>query len=91
LTEALFGYYAFVDYAWSASSSAGVQYSTAELALPSSPRAREVELYYSRQLSEFHRVRLGLSHLDRDDSSNTTAFMIQYTAFVGSHGHGMNW
>ncbi|MBK8177656.1 MAG: hypothetical protein IPK67_01860 [Planctomycetes bacterium] len=85
------GLLAFADYAWSRSSSAGVQYSQAELPDGNETLARELEVYYTRALSEFHRVRFAVTAFDSETDSDSLRFAIQYTAFVGAHGHGVNW
>ena len=91
LDGGLFGYYAFADYAFNLRDSVGVQYSDVELAREGNPNADQVELYFTRQLSEFQRIRFALSRFDIDGGEDTTAFLVQYTGFVGAHSHGINW
>ncbi len=84
------GWYAFADWAWNQKHSVGLQYSTAELG--SDIDASELEVYYSRLFSEFHRLRLVGSNFDSDaEDSDSLRFAIQYTVVVGAHGHGINW
>jgi hypothetical protein len=90
--ESVGGYYAFVDYAWSPFQSAGVQYSQAEIADGNGTELSEIELYYTRKFSEYHRLRFDVSSFDSDlEDEDSLRFAIQYTAFVGAHGHGVNW
>lgn len=85
------GWLAFADHAWSAYDSAGVQVSTAELPDGASSRSTEYTAYYTRLFSEFHRIRFEVSELDSDADPDSTRVAVQYTAFVGAHGHGVNW
>lgn len=85
------GYLAFVDYAWTRNDSAGIEVSSAELADTAGSDVHEVSAYYTRMLSEFHRLRFQATGFDNDGGSDSVRFAIQYTAFVGAHGHGVNW
>ncbi len=88
--DAQAGWYAFVDWAWNQKHSVGLQYSAVELG--PDVDAAEVELYYSRLFSEFHRIRLVASSYDTDVADgDSLRFAIQYTVTVGAHGHGLNW
>ncbi len=83
---------AYIDYAWNRNNSAGIQYSRAELADASDSDLTEVELYYTRWLSEFQRVRLVGSWFDDGGADeDSLRLAVQYTAVVGAHGHGINW
>ncbi|MCY2960200.1 MAG: hypothetical protein NTY35_08540 [Planctomycetota bacterium] len=89
-TRSQAGWYAFVDWAWNQKHSVGVQYSTVELGPDTD--AAELEVYYTRLFSEFHRIRLVASSYDTDvDEGDALRFAIQYTVTVGAHGHGLNW
>jgi hypothetical protein len=91
LDDSVFGYYLFADYAWSRFQSAGAQFSTAELADTGDSDASEIEVYYTRWLSEFHRLRFVVASTEDDTSDDALRFAVQYTGIVGAHGHGINW
>jgi hypothetical protein len=84
------GWYAYADWGWNQKHSVGAQYSSIEFGEDSD--AAEVELYYTRAFSEFHRLRFVASGLDTDaPDGDALRFAIQYTVIVGAHGHGLNW
>ena len=85
------GYYAFVDYGWTQFDSAGVQYSAREAAHDGDLSRSELDLYYTRHLSEFLRLRVGVTFGTDDDGPDSTRAAVQLTSFVGPHGHGLNW
>jgi len=91
LDDSVFGYYGFADYAWSRFHSAGAQFSAAEIPDAAGSDVSELELYYTRWFSEFHRLRLVLASIADDTSADSLRLAVQYTAFVGAHGHGVNW
>lgn len=91
ISDDLNGFYIFGDYAWDKSNSVGLQYSQVEAPEASTPDVSETEAYYTHMFSEFHRLRLATSALDRDEGEDSLRFAIQYTVFVGAHGHGVNW
>lgn len=92
LDDSVGGYYAFADYAWDRFHSAGVQYSRARLADGLDTDVAEADVYYTRLFSEFHRLRFAATALDSDaDDADSVRIAIQYTAFIGAHGHGVNW
>lgn len=92
LDHSVGGYYAFADYAWSPFNSMGIQYSQAELPDGNGTDVAEADVYYTHQFSEFHRVRFEVTSFDSDlADADSVGFAIQYTAFVGAHGHGVNW
>lgn len=84
-----FGCYAFADYAWSEYGSAGVQYGRADLAEDPDEDASELDLYTTRHLTEFRRLRFGVT-LGDGVEADTRAY-VQFTNFFGSHAHGINW
>ncbi len=90
--ETVFGFYGFLDYAWSKYRSAGVQYSRATLSDAAETELSEIELYTTRWLSEYHRLRL-VGVWSNDDTADEDSYRValQYTAIIGSHGHGINW
>ncbi|MBI5434117.1 MAG: hypothetical protein HZA52_14890 [Planctomycetes bacterium] len=85
------GYYVFGDYAWSRSDSAGVQFSAVEVPEAGSPDLSELELYYTHWFSEYHRLRFVAAQIDAEVDPDATRFAVQYTVFLGSHQHGLNW
>ncbi|MCK6448788.1 MAG: hypothetical protein L6Q99_20530 [Planctomycetes bacterium] len=89
--ETTSGFYVFGDYAWTKNDSAGVQFSTCELPEAGTPDLAEVELYYTHWFSEYHRLRFAATQTDVDAGSDATRFAVQYTVFLGSHQHGLNW
>ena len=90
LDEDVGGWYAFADYAWSPYQSVGLQYS--EVELPDRTDVGEVEAYYTRMFSEFHRLRFAVAALESDaEGEDSLRLAVQYTALLGAHGHGVNW
>jgi hypothetical protein len=86
------GWYAFFDFAWNHRHSVGVQYSLVELPEEGAPESSEIEVYYTRMFSEFHRLRLVVASFDTQVADgDALRVAIQYTAAVGAHGHGLNW
>jgi hypothetical protein len=91
LDDSVFGYYAFADYAWDRTHSAGAQFSAAEIPDAAESDVSELELYFTRWLSEFHRLRFVVASIEDDTAEDALRFAIQYTGIVGAHGHGVNW
>jgi len=91
LDDDLWGFYAYLDRAWDQYNSAGVQLSWHEAPEAGTPEVSELDVYYTRMLSEFQRLRLGATVADHEDQGESYRLMIQYTAFIGPHGHGINW
>jgi hypothetical protein len=91
LDDSVFGYFAFADYAWSRYHSVGAQFSSAELPDAAGSDASEIELYYTRWLSEFQRLRFVVASTEDDLSDDALRFAVQYTGIIGAHGHGINW
>ena len=89
LDDTLAGWYAFVDHAWGQWHSVGLQVSMAEVA--DGADRTEVEVYYTRELSEFQRLRFVVGGTDADDEDDVLRCAIQYTAVLGPHAHGINW
>jgi hypothetical protein len=85
------GYYAFADYGWTQFDSAGVQYSRREAAHADGPERGELDLYYTRHLSEILRLRVGVTFASDEEGPDATRAAVQLTSFVGPHGHGLNW
>jgi hypothetical protein len=91
LDDTVNGWLAFVDHAWNPYDSAGLQYSAIELPDGAGSDLSESTAYFTHRFSEFHRLRFELSQLDTDTGEDSFRVGIQYTAFVGAHGHGVNW
>lgn len=87
--DSLLGYFAFAEYAWNRFNAVGTQFSQAELG--DGDEQSEVELYYTRMFSEFHRLRFVLASNDSDFNGTSSRVALQYTAVLGAHGHGVNW
>jgi hypothetical protein len=87
--DTLFGGYAFAEYGWDAYHSVGVQYSQAQIT--DDLDAQEYDIHYTRNFSEFHRLRFTVAETNVEEGDDSTRFLVQYTAFVGAHGHGVNW
>ena len=87
----LTGYFGFVDCAWNRRESAGLQYSAAEMGDLKDSRAAEVEAYYTRKLSEYQRLRFGVGVQSMENGEEFGRAVIQYTAIIGAHGHGLSW
>ncbi|TAJ09783.1 MAG: hypothetical protein EPO68_15165 [Planctomycetota bacterium] len=85
------GYYAFADYAWSAQRSAGIQHSWLELPEAGEPTLAELDLYYTHGLSEYGRLRVGLTFVDAEDGADGVVAALQYTNVIGAHGHAVNF
>lgn len=91
LDDTVAGLYVFADHAWDRFQSAGLQYGRVELPDGDDTEVDEIEAYYTRMFSEFHRLRLVLAVAESDLDDTSTRVALQYTAFVGAHGHGINW
>lgn len=90
-TQGLGGWYAFVDYALDGRNAVGLQYAACDA--PSDGAAvdaAELDLYWTRWFSEYHRFRVAVTQASFDDE-DTLRFALQYTGFVGAHAHGVNW
>jgi len=91
LDEDAFGYYLWIQRDLSRWHEAGFLFSKAERPELGLPEDAEYSLYYTRHLSEFHRLRLQLGWFDSDVESDAVALTLQYTAIVGPHAHGISW
>ncbi|MEZ5974582.1 MAG: hypothetical protein R3E96_06995 [Planctomycetota bacterium] len=85
------GYYLWAQHAWDQYHSAGLLYSEFEHAEAGSPKDSEIVAWYSRNLTEMSRLRFGVRYADSDESGDSTALLVQFTNFFGSHAHGVNW
>lgn len=87
----VFGYYAWIDRQFGRTNSAGVLYSAFEHPEEEKPEDSELTLYYTRNLSEFGRLRFAVTQYDSDEGGDATRLLVQYTNFMGAHAHGVNW
>ncbi|MCA9000804.1 MAG: hypothetical protein KDB61_02690 [Planctomycetes bacterium] len=85
------GYYLWVDRGLDTHNSMGLLYSTFEHAEVGAPKQSELTAYYTRNLTEYSRLRFGVTRTTLDDGNDSTALMVQFTNFFGSHAHGVNW
>lgn len=88
--QGLTGFYLYGDWAFDPKQSVGLQLAEAELPRLDGEDASEIDIYYTRHISEFHRVRLAVRQSSIADEDNF-ALLVQYTGFVGAHAHGVNW
>ncbi len=84
------GFFVFGDYAWDRYHSAGVQYAAADLTEDPSLDASELDLYYTHNLTEFRRLRFGVTVGEEGGVDSTRAY-VQFTNYFGNHFHGLNW
>ena len=91
LDDTLHGTYGFVEYNWNAFNSAGTQYSWVERLAGSGATAQELDFYWTRLLTEFNRIRLGVILGEDDLDGDQNRVYLQFTAFIGTHAHGLNW
>jgi len=86
--DTLFGWFGYGEYGWNRFNAVGMQLSQAQGVLDD---RSELELYYSRMFSEFHRLRFVVAASDSDLEGSGTRLALQYTTILGAHGHGVNW
>jgi len=89
--DTLWGGYAFVDHRWTVRDSAGVQLSYLQLPQAGRPELAELELYFTRYLSEFQRLRFVVQGASSDVDPDALRLVFQWTGFIGAHAHGLNW
>jgi hypothetical protein len=53
--------------------------------------AQELDFYWTRLLTEFNRIRLGVILGEDDLDGDQNRVYLQFTAFIGTHAHGLNW
>lgn len=90
------GFYAFVEHGWNKRQSAGLQWSWLEVPNADSSELSELDLHYTHSLSEFQRLRASLilseaDEVDEGGPGDGVRVALQYTNFIGAHGHGVNW
>ena len=91
LSRSRTGYYGYIDYAWDRFNSAGFQYSAAELGDAGQSRIGEADVYFTHKLSEFQRLRVGVNLTSFENGEDSARAVLQYTAILGAHGHGLSW
>ena len=84
------GFFLFGDYNWNLQSSVGAQFSMADLPEDPNEDASEFDVYYTHHLTEFRRVRFGVTLGDVAGEDFVRGY-VQFTNFFGSHAHGVNW
>jgi hypothetical protein len=84
------GYYIWVERGLDASSSVGALYSSLERPEPGRPEESELQVYYTRHLSEFARLRFGVTAFESEAEVDSQALLVQFTSFVGTHAHGLS-
>lgn len=84
------GFYAFAEYGWNGLHSVGIQYGDAESAEDPSVDLDELDIHYTRNLTEFRRLRFGVVTGTGEDG-DFDQFYVQFTSFFGLHAHGVNW
>ena len=85
------GFYLFADHGWTPNDHAGVQWSRVELPEEADAELSEYDVYYTRYLTEFQRLRFAVTAADIDAGDDEVRFTIQYTNYIGPHAHGINW
>ncbi len=91
IDDDVLGFFVFADYAWNLQNSVTAQVSHAELPEAGLPEVTEVELYWNRFFSDFHRLRAGVTYTDLEAGDDAVRVGIQYTLWLGPHSHGANW
>ncbi len=91
IDDDVLGFFAFADYAWNQQNSVTLQVAHAELPEAGLPEVTEVDLYWNRFFSDFHRLRAGVTYADFEAGDDAVRVGIQYTLWLGPHSHGANW
>ena len=85
------GYYVWAERRADIQNTYGVLLSSFEHLEADPTDETQVTAYYTRNLSEFARLRFAASHASIDQAEDSTRFMVQLTTFFGPHAHGVNW
>ena len=88
--DSVSGHYTWIDYGLSTRDHVGVQWSHVEVAEHAGEELDEYDLYYTRFLTEYHRLRFAVTFAESDEGDEAR-FAIQYTNYIGPHSHGINW
>ena len=91
LDESVAGFYAFAEHRMDRVNTLGMQVDLHELPMEDKPDATTYDAYWTRHLSEFLRLRVGVQFRDVDQGEDSTRLALQLTSLVGPHGHGINW
>ncbi|MDP6519670.1 MAG: hypothetical protein QF599_08290 [Planctomycetota bacterium] len=84
------GFFLFGDYSWDLSNSIGVQYAVASHAEDPATDTTELDLYWTRHLTEYRRLRLGATFAD-EAGEDSNRIYLQFTNYFGNHSHGLAW
>jgi len=71
-------------------SSLGLQYSQVEVLEEGLPELDEWDVYYTHKLTEFQRMRFGVTRTEHEGETDTRV-SVQYTLFLGPHSHGVQF
>ena len=86
------GFYAFADLGLDLQRNIGAQWSWIEDPTDPTVQASEVDLYFTHHFTEMRRLRFGLTLGDDVDGVEEFArAYVQFTAYFGTHAHGLNW
>lgn len=85
------GAFAYVDYGWNRFQSAGCQWSWAQALEDPDRDDLELDLYYTKHLSDYRRLRFGVTFADSDRVEDSLLFYVQFTNWAGTHAHSFNW
>jgi len=81
----------YADYGWNGRNSAGLQYSFIDSPEDPDVAVSEVDVYFTRLLTELRRIRVGATFADSDEFGEEVRAYVQFTAILGSHSHGLDW
>ncbi len=85
------GYYLWAERRASIQNTYGVLFSAFEHLEADDTDETQITAYYTRNFSEFARLRFAVSHASIDEAEDSTRFLVQLTTFFGPHAHGVNW
>ena len=85
------GYYVWAERRMDIQNTFGVLYSSFEHLEAEDTTEDQITAYYTRNFSEFARLRFAVSHASIEDAEDSTRFLVQLTTFFGPHAHGVNW
>jgi hypothetical protein len=91
LDDDVAGYYVWGERRFDVKQSAGVLFSSFEHPEAGAPGEDEVTAYYTRNMSEFARLRFAASQRWSDEDGDSTRLLVQLTTYFGPHAHGVNW
>jgi hypothetical protein len=85
------GFVVFAEYNWNQFNSVGTQFSLADRLADPDAKGQELDFFWTRLLTEFNRLRLGATLAEDDLDGDAVRGYLQFTAFIGTHAHGLNW